>query len=84
METVLLKFLDMTGDPGNSSRTGLDDGYAVFGLSNPLGGATVLIDSLSTTYILSLFCFLMHDKISTTIIAIRITATALNAIIIII
>ena len=44
----------------------------------------VLMDSLSTTYILSLFYFLMHDKTSTTIIAVRITATALNAIIIII
>ena len=44
----------------------------------------VLMDSLSTTYILSLFYFLMHDMTTTTMTAIRITATALRAIIIII
>ena len=44
----------------------------------------VLMDSLSTTYILSLFYFLMHDMTTTTITAIRITTTALRAIIIII
>ena len=44
----------------------------------------VFMDSLSTTYILSLFYFLMHDITSVTITAIKITATALSAIIIII